>query len=431
MNPFSRRTALALLAGAAVCVSSCGGGHASSSNNQVSCTNTPGLSTSFGNPSGANVVPLTIDTGPTVSGAPIGTLNQAYVTITICVPGTTTCQNLDHVWIDTGSTGLRIVSSVLSVSLPLSPASATPIGSCGQFISSYTWGALRTANITIGGESAVNVPVQVIGDNSVPSTAPSQCSAGSTQMLTVSDLGANALLGIGLFRQDCGLGCQSSPTNFYWSCPSTSSACTQTTMPVANQLQNVIGMFASDNTGSLIQIPQIPPQGQATAGGWLIFGINTQSNNQLTNQLVFQADPAGTTAGNVNTTTTYGSTSNPQSFIDSGSNGWFFNNPTLTACASPNNAWFCSTAQLAATLSTCVGTDCAGFPTVSNTYDFCVASLNSLNTSLAAFNDIGGPGTAGSFDWGLPFFYGRSVFTALEQTTINGTAGPFFAASTP
>jgi Protein of unknown function (DUF3443) len=55
-----------------------------------------------------------------------------------------------------------------------------------------------------------------------------------------------------------------------------------------------------------------------------------------------------------------------------------------------------------------------------------------------AFNNVGGPsGTCNNttipctFAWGMPFFYGRNVFTALDQTTISGHNGPFFAATTP
>ena len=38
-------------------------------------------------------------------------------------------------------------------------------------------------------------------------------------------------------------------------------------------------------------------------------------------------------------------------------------------------------------------------------------------SSLNVFNNIGGPGLAAlpnSFDFGVPFFFGRSVFTAFE-----------------
>jgi hypothetical protein len=34
---------------------------------------------------------------------------------------------------------------------------------------------------------------------------------------------------------------------------------------------------------------------------------------------------------------------------------------------------------------------------------------------------------AGSFDFGLPFFYGRSVYTAIEGRTAGSTTGPYFA----
>jgi hypothetical protein len=50
---------------------------------------------------GPNVVALTADSGP-ASLVPLGTayLNGAFVTVTVCVPGTTTCQNVDHVLVD-------------------------------------------------------------------------------------------------------------------------------------------------------------------------------------------------------------------------------------------------------------------------------------------------------------------------------------------
>jgi hypothetical protein len=32
-----------------------------------------------------------------------------------------------------------------------------------------------------------------------------------------------------------------------------------------------------------------------------------------------------------------------------------------------------------------------------------------------------------SFDFGLPFFYGRSVFTAIQGRSAGGFTGPYFA----
>jgi len=33
----------------------------------------------------------------------------------------------------------------------------------------------------------------------------------------------------------------------------------------------------------------------------------------------------------------------------------------------------------------------------------------------------------GVFDWGLPFFYGRNVYAAIEQQSTPGGVGPYFA----
>ena len=52
------------------------------------------------------------------------------------------------------------------------------------------------------------------------------------------------------------------------------------------------------------------------------------------------------------------------------------------------------------------------------------------NPSFAAFGTLAGAagqsGT-GTFAWGLPFFYGRSVYTAMENVDAGGTNGPYFA----
>jgi hypothetical protein len=44
--------------------------------------------------------------------------------------------------------------------------------------------------------------------------------------------------------------------------------------------------------------------------------------------------------------------------------------------------------------------------------------------------DTGGGGEPtldASFDWGLPFFFGRTVFTAIEGMSTPGGTGPYFA----
>jgi hypothetical protein len=421
MSADSRAFRLALLTSAAAVVSACGGGSSSSSSPAPA-------------PAAANVAAMTVDGGPVVNNMPIGTINQAYVTITVCVPGTSTCQNIDHVWVDTGSAGLRLITSAFTSQLPASTQSGNPVANCVQFVSSYSWGAVRTADVKISGESAASVPIQVIGDSTVPATAPTSCSNGTSALNTAAQLGANGLLGVGVFLQDCGPGCQppnAAPPGFYYTCPA--GTCSPVNVATSAQLQNVVGLFGpvngvSDNNGVLLQLPSLPATGMATASGSLIFGIGTRSNNALGSAVVFAVSPSGF----IQTTTTYGDMSEPASFIDSGSNGWFFNDSSITDCTGTSIGFFCP----ASTLSRSATMLPYNTPlnTTSHTYSFSIANAQSLVGN--AFNNVGGSqgpcSSAGcTFDWGLPFFYGRSVFTALENTTISGNTGPFFAATTP
>ena len=63
-----------------------------------------------------NTLAVIVDAGPSVGTppAPVGAVNRPYVTVKVCVPGSTTCANIDHVLLDTGSWGLRLVRSVLT-----------------------------------------------------------------------------------------------------------------------------------------------------------------------------------------------------------------------------------------------------------------------------------------------------------------------------
>lgn len=65
--------------------------------------------------------------------------------------------------------------------------------------------------------------------------------------------------------------------------------------------------------------------------------------------------------------------------------------------------------------------------------NFTVANADqALSVGGTAFPDLAGPNTGtgaapGSFDWGLPFFYGRSFYVILENATAGGLAGPALA----
>ena len=135
--------------------------------------------------------------------------------------GTTTCQTIDHIEVDTGSIGLRLVSSALTITLPAEKdASGTPLAECLQFADGSSWGSLAVADIQLpgSGKTASNVNVHIIGDPTYP-TPPSDCSGKPEN--TVSTFGANGILGVGPFAQDCGSACVAAATPIpatYYSC---------------------------------------------------------------------------------------------------------------------------------------------------------------------------------------------------------------------
>ncbi|HEY3973053.1 MAG TPA: DUF3443 domain-containing protein [Candidatus Sulfotelmatobacter sp.] len=360
---------------------------------------------------GSNVAAISVNGGPTGNYG-----NGAFVSVTVCVPGSSNCQTIPDVLVDTGSTGLRILSSALTVSLTQqNGASGDPIAECLPFLGGYTWGPVQSADIKIAGESASAVPIQVIGGTFA---VPSGCSnMGLQSMGTLQTLGANGLLGVGMFAQDCGGACAQAGSNpgLYYACPS--SGCQVTAEAVSAQVQNPVAMFASDNNGVIVELPAVSG-GATTVSGSLVFGIGTQSNNALNGASVYTVDDFG------NFTTTYQGQAYSSSFLDSGSNGYFFLSSTATGLPDCTTAtgFYCptSTQNLSATNQGANGT--------SGKVNFSVGNAETLfaNQSDFVFGDLGGPGQ-NNFDWGLPFFFGRNVFTAIEGTSTPGGVGPYWA----
>jgi hypothetical protein len=394
---------------AAFCLSalSCGGGGGG--------TLSPGGST----PPASNVISVVVDSGPTSTSPDVNTL---FTTVTVCVPGSTTsCQTIDHIQVDTASFGLRLLAPVLSVSLPVqTTANGASLLECTQFVDGYSWGPVALADVQISGESARSVPLQVIGDANF-TTVPANCSSIGPAEDTVAAFGANGILGVGVFAQDCGSGCVSTVDNgSYYACSST--ACQATAVPLASQVPNPVTLFATDNNGVVIQLPSVAAQGAATVTGSMIFGIDTQSNNKSGTQSVLTVDLAYgdfTTAFNNQPPLT-------QSFLDTGSNGYFFNDTGLQQCTSTNfTKFYCpaSPQGLSAVLQ--------GQNGVSATVSFTVADAETLggnDPSLVAFATLAGTyPTTNTFDWGLPFYYGRTVYTAIENTTTAVGTGPYVA----
>lgn len=393
-------------------LSACGSGGSSSS---PKTSGTPIIT-------GANTAPLIVDTGP--DPTMVYTVNEVFTSVTICdsaVGGN--CQTIDHILVDTGSSGLRILSSVLSPALNLSQQTdgSNPIGECGLFVDGYTWGPVKLATMKIANQVAYDIPIQVIGDSTF-STVPTACdTAGSGNALnTVDSFGAKGLLGVGNFLQDCGPFCVSNISNgIYYSC--NGADCTSIAMPLDQQLPNPVAKFDADNNGVIVNLPAIPAGGAANVTGSLVFGVDTQSNNQLNGTPIYTV----TTNSGLLTTTFNGQTL-PNSFIDSGSNALYFPagtlSSTLTICSSLSFL-YCPpfTQDFSAVIQ---GTNSA-----QANINFSVANAESLIAyyGITAFNNLAGPDVASGFDWGLPFFYGRNVYVVIEGKDVGGSTGPFIA----
>lgn len=408
----------------------------------VGCSSTPSSSVGGGGGGGGtgNVAAISVNGGPLVATAPYG--NGAFTSVTICVPGSTTqCQTIDGILVDTGSSGLRIEASVLTLSLPQqNDSNNNPIVECGEFGSGFTWGPVQTVDMTIAGEKASALPVQVMGSASFPDTDTdaNTCAGGpnlagpndAADLDFVANLGANGILGVGNFAQDCGTACtqsgNSNPGN-YNSCP-TAATCTPTTEPVASQVVNPVTKFTTDNNGVLIELPAVPGGETTTVNGSLIFGIGTESNNGLGSATIYDVD---TVLGNF-TTVSDGQTLTDDGFLDTGSEALFFLDPTVTGLPECPDAGFTQLYCPASNVSLSAMNQ--GFSNGnSGTVTFTVGNAESLvsNTSDNAISIIGGLGETTNntlfFDWGLPFFYGRNVSVAIEGATTPGGTGPYVA----
>lgn len=374
-----------------------GGGDNSNSSSNTGSSGGSGTQTSSPASGVSNAVAVTVAQGTS------NVLNIPTVSVTICAPGTTNCQTIDNVQVDTESFGLRLLSSALSSSvsgaLPVSAASnGGTLAECASFADGYMWGSIRTADVKIGGETASAIPIQVVGDLSSASV-PAACQELGSAEDTQSDIGANGILGIGVAPTDCDAGCAADAANSgYFGCTSGAS-CTGTALTAAQTVANPVPHFATDNNGVILQLPQIADTGAASATGTLYFGIGTQSNNALNASQRFGTNAAGDIAATFNGVSLV-------AFLDSGSNGLFFNDSSIAGCTGNFSGFYCPGSQLAlsATLTGVDGT--------TGSASFNVANAQTLyNTGNLAFNNLAGDfGSGAALDLGLPFFYGKSVY---------------------
>jgi hypothetical protein len=192
-------------------------------------------------------------------------------------------------------------------------------------------------------------------------------------------------------------------------------------VPLENQVRNPVAALPINNNGVIVSLPSVPLGGKPSADGYVIFGIGTQSNNMPSNVILYPASPFSgeftTEIGGV----TY------DSFLDSGSNAFYFQAPAgVPNCGTYQSqdfsAWYCPPSPVS---FHAINTGSGGAPLggvifqVGNTLSLLVTP-NNVFVELA--------GTAGNmFDWGLPFYLGRNVHLGIEGSSSVLGSGTYWA----
>jgi hypothetical protein len=404
-----------------------------------------------------NNLKVSVEEGP-VSGFGVApNANILYATVTVCSPGNanvaSACQTIDHIQVDTGSVGLRVLASkVRALNLPSVPLTQSGNAfECYPFVIGGLWGATAVADVVIGQQVAATIPIQLIQDDAAAAVqAPEDCKKQVEYNILTSPeaLGSNGILGIGDVRLDCGLTCQSGDYSGgfiqYYNCPTTATSVTdctaaavqanqQTYNPVAAFTSDVHGNISADNNGVILSLPAVGGIGAATATGELVFGINTRSNNQLPSNLTkvnLGTNWATNAASYLQVTTTTKGQTYYQSYLDTGTNGMFFaDNSSTPIPYCQGSSWYCplSTLELTAILSD-------GDAPLQNrtTVNFSVGNADTMfSTKNTAFGTLAGNPVqnAGAFSWGLPFFYGKKVYLSIWQQA-GAINGPWYAWTT-
>lgn len=387
--------------------------------------------------------------------------NILYTDVKVCQPGNPThCVTVPHVQVDTGSVGLRILASKLSaLNLPAVPLSGSrEVWECYPFVIGGMWGRNAVADITLGTQVATNVPMQLIQDGAGPAST-NDCNrvSGGTALgggayaddgilKDASMLGSNGILGIGATTLDCDSYCTSA--NYaglgfvmYYACPAgaaSSSSCSATAngdMQANLQVYNPVAALPQHNNGVVLALPAVPYPGASRVTGELIFGVDTSSTDAgAANNMVAGGAPhvaLGTnpaTSSYLNVTTTYAGSQIANSYLDTGTNGLFFNDNSISHCV--GSTWFCPFSSLskAAVISD-------GDNPAQNAVNVSFSIDNAevlFGTSNYAFAGLGGtpPGGGSTFAWGLPFFYGKRAYLTIWGQT-GAVAGPWYAWKSP
>ena len=357
-------------------------------------------------PAAAVVLPIVVTAIP--GSSTCGYANAPCVSVTICSPtSATTCTTIPNILLDSGSVGLRLFSSLIpsNLNLTMTTVAGKTIAECIEYGDARAnWGAVASATVQLAAGVSATVPIQLINAAFAPGSNPQATCKNESTTATPAAFGLNGILGVGPLVNDAGE---------YFSCSPT--LCTRISLAAAAQVSNPIALLASTsyNNGITLVFPSVGASGASAIVGSAILGIGTNSSNaippgvnvyplSLTNQETMQTQFNG---------------SSLSSLLDTGSNGYFFDDSSIATCA----AWYCPAATLSLTANNLAA---AGYRATT----FNLGNADTLfNSNNGAFSNLGAPIHAPYFDWGLPFFYGRTVFIGINGRSSSLGTGPYWA----
>jgi hypothetical protein len=132
-------------------------------------------------------------------------------------------------------------------------------------------------------------------------------------------------------------------------------------------------------------------------------------------------------------TSTFNGQTLDESFVDSGSNATYFNytnssgDPIITECqtsgsTTPISVFYCPASTMTLTAAFVLSDDSTA------NASFLVANPSSVSSTVTAYPGLAATNpTPDSFDWGLPFFFGRRVAYAIEGAATSVGTGPYIA----
>ena len=381
---------------------------------------------SLGTVSGNNVMTLTVD-GSTCNPATVSAYpNKPCVSVRICSGGM--CETINDILLDTGDYGLRIFKDPIN---NVNPALYSALTSAGNSVEvngqplyecveygdgSSVWGPVVLATLTLGGEPSISVPIQLIGTGASDNESGG-AHACSGQLSSPTDAMYNGSLGVGFLAHDCGTYCAATANNGqYYTC--SGGTCSGAEVSSTNQVGNPVASLSEDYNGVVASLPSVSSNGSASVEGFLIFGIGTEANNSPAASVT----PYGADQSTLYLATAFDSGSY-QGFLDTGSNGIFFNYPTTN-----DNGFYTPPCTLSFSAT---NTGASNAPN-SGQVLFNIANADALFvTGNNVFSNLGGTMPNDQFDWGLPFFLGRNVYVGIEgqsSTFSSGSVtGPFWA----